>query len=93
MGDLSPELRERYEAAVTELAASPMGDAGHEAARQLQTVLSEIRYTPGFADFATGAQVGDLAGAAEPGWPLVYVNPAPKGLLLLRVSDEEGCRL
>jgi hypothetical protein len=90
MRDLSPELRERYEAAVTELAASPMGDAGHEAARQLQTVLSEIRYTPGLGDFATGAQVGDLAGAAEPGWPLVYVNPAPTGLLLLRISDEEG---
>ncbi len=88
--DLPPGLRQRYEAAVTQLAASPLGEAGHEAARQLQTVLAEIRTVPGFADFATRARLADLGGATERGWPLVYINPTPKGFLLLSVTNECG---
>ena len=90
LGDLPPEIRERYEAAVADLAASPFGAGAYEAARTLQTVLTEIRYMPGLADFATGAQVADLTRAVEPGWPLVYVNPAPKGVLFVRVGDDGG---
>lgn len=88
---LPEDLRDAYMAATAELAESPLGPASTASARELQEVLALIRTVPGFEDFATGARLEDLTAAAEPDWPLVYVNPTPAGLLLLRVeTDSEG---
>jgi CHAT domain-containing protein/tetratricopeptide (TPR) repeat protein len=85
LAELPVELREAFLAAVDNIAASPIGPAGASTARQLQEVLEVIREAPGFEDFSTGARFDDLAAALEPGWPLVYVNPTPYGMLLLRL--------
>lgn len=88
---LPPELRDVYLAALGDLASMPMTEDSAPAARRLQEVLAMIRQLPGQEAFAAGAQAADLAAAVEPGWPLLYVNPTPWGLLLLLVAaDGEG---
>ncbi len=98
IGQVPDELRQAFEAAVRELAQSPLGRDGSEAGERLQRVLAEIRCIPGLADFAAKGRPDDLFSSTEDGWPVVYVNPAPKGLCLLRVaSTPDGpsveCRL
>jgi CHAT domain-containing protein/tetratricopeptide (TPR) repeat protein len=89
--ELPEELRARYVAATDELARSPLGQAGTEAARSLREVLRDIRGIAGFESFATRPNESDLTGATEDGWPLVYVNPTPVGTMLLVLEhDGEG---
>lgn len=82
---LPEDMHDAYAEAVASLATAPMGSAGAQAARRLQEVLAAIRAVRGYEDFATGAHAEEFGAAMEPGWPVVYVNPAPYGTLLLAV--------
>ena len=86
LADLPRSLRSAYDDAVRSLVASPMGTTGAHTSRILQEVIAEIRRIPGYEDFGAVTDLGDLAIALEPGWPVVYVNPTPFGTLLLRIS-------
>ncbi len=86
------ELRSRYEKALAAFAASAIDAADTDASRRLGEAIAAIRELPGFEDFRTGARWSEIAAAVDPAWPLVYMNPAPQGTLLLvlrRQSDGE----
>lgn len=85
--DLVPEdLRETYEAAIGELSSSSFGQDGSDAGERLQRVLSEIRSIPGLSNFAAAGAPDRLFGSIEGGWPIIYINPTPRGLCLLRIA-------
>jgi CHAT domain-containing protein/tetratricopeptide (TPR) repeat protein len=87
---LPNDLRSAYSSALDKLVATPLGNDSASSARHLQEVLAVIRSTPGFEDFDTTARPEDLIAAVEPGWPLIYVNPAPYGTVLLRAYLGDG---
>jgi CHAT domain-containing protein len=80
-------LREEYQAALSDLAASPLGDT-QGAGQRLQDALAAIRKVPGLSGFGVGEGPADVLAAVEPGWPLLYVNPTPVGTLLLLAANE-----
>lgn len=87
---LPAPLRERYEAALTELRRSPFGQAGRSAVRAMMEATNAIRSLQGHGEFGMILTAEDIIAGAEPGWPLVFVNPSPWGTLLLSVSREQG---
>ncbi len=90
LSEIPRELREDYQAALSDLAASPLGDT-QGAGQTLQDALAAIRKVPGFAGFGVGEGPADVLAAVEPAWPLLYVNPTPAGtLLLLAARDPDG---
>lgn len=90
LDELPAELRGAYEQAAAGLAASPLGSGGSVVARRFQEVLAAIRRVDGFEGFGAGASPRDLVAAVEPGWPVIYVVPAPHGTMLLCVSGDGG---
>ena len=88
--ELPEALSAEYDRAVRDLAASPLGTDSSQASEHLQRVLHEIRYIPGFQDFGAAVSPADLFDGVEEGWPLLYVNPAPRGVCILRVDRVEG---
>jgi len=82
---LPEDARKAYLAAVAKLASSPTGENSDQAARELQEVVSSVRALEGFESFATEVTFSQIATAADPDWPLVYVNPTPWGTALLSV--------
>jgi tetratricopeptide (TPR) repeat protein len=84
------ELRSEYEAAICELTESTLGADPSQAGERLQEVLAQIRAIPGLAGFTAEARPDDLFRSVEDGWPVVYINPTPRGLCLLRVVPSPG---
>jgi tetratricopeptide (TPR) repeat protein len=86
------ELQQRYRTAVVALRSSPLvGDDSTAASRQLQEVISEIRALPEHAAFATTPAWEEVAAGAQQDFPLVYINPAPTGTMILAVvADGDG---
>lgn len=84
-GGLASEYRELME----DIAAAPLGAPAAGTMRRLQQLLGAIRSHPGFESFATAASRVDLERAVEPGWPLLYINPTPRGTMLLLLSKTE----
>ena len=84
------ELRAAYEAAAAAFVSSPIDTKDSEASRRLGQAIVAIRELPGLAHFRAGARWSEIAAAVEPGWPLVYVNPAPQGTLLLMLHRGQG---
>ena len=60
------------------------------ASRQLQGIIGEIRKSPGHERFGAGPRWEELVPSVEPDWPVVYVNPAPTGTLLLILSGDDS---
>lgn len=87
---LPEDAREAYLSAVAKLASSPTGETSDQAARELQEVVSSVRALEGFEGFATDVTFSQIAAAADPDWPLVYVNPSPWGTVLLSVYLADG---
>ena len=87
---LPERLRERYEAALANIATTRLDGVGSDARRALQEVLYDIRREPGFESFDAGPDADDLRRAVQPGWPLLYVSPTPWGTLLILVGKDEG---
>lgn len=58
-------------------------------ARGLDELLDQIRSISGLEDFEIAAEAPDIAGGVEPGWPLVYINPAPAGTAIFVVTRTE----
>ena len=83
---LPTEARDAFLGAVSKLSTSPTGEAADQAAREVQEVITSIRTLEGFESFATDIPFLKVTEAAEPGWPLVYVNPTPWGTVLLTVN-------
>jgi len=83
------ELRIEYETAAAAFVALPIDTTDSEASRRLGEVIAAIRELPGLAHFRTGARWSEIATAVEPAWPLVYVNPAPQGTLLLMLHRRQ----
>lgn len=54
-------------------------------------VLRQIRGLPGLENFAVGTPRERIAEAIEPGWPLVFIDPAPQGTFIALVqADGDG---
>jgi CHAT domain-containing protein len=87
---LPPEAQTDFREALDELASASLGSGSNAAGRALQEVLTGIRELPGFADFATGSSWDELGAAAAADSPLVYVNPAPAGTLILAIRRQGG---
>lgn len=88
---LSDELADAFIAATGALKSAALGDDSSGASRAVQEILGEIRQQPGFEHFAKAAGWEQILAAAEPGWPLVYLNPTPGGTVFLFVEiDEHG---
>ncbi len=85
---LPEDLRQAYIAVAGRLGTSPLGEDAAAASRAFAEILSAIRDVPGYESFGAGARLGDVMAAAEPEWPLVYVNPTPFGTLLLTVTAD-----
>jgi tetratricopeptide (TPR) repeat protein len=83
-------LRADYQTAVQALASSPLGSDTTGASRQLQGIIAAIREIPGHERFGAGPSWEELVPAVEPGWPLIYVNPAPTGTMLLVLSPDNN---
>ena len=88
--ELPDEIATVYRDAAAMLRASPLGEDSHEAAENLQRIVSEIRQIPGFERFDMGPSWQEITAAAEPGWPLVYINPAPQGVQFLIICRKGG---
>lgn len=88
LDDLPTELRARYENALTDLRASPFGDAGGSAVRAMMEATAAVRSLRGFEDFGMMMSGDDVAAGAAAGWPMIYINPTPWGTLLLSVSSD-----
>lgn len=87
---LPRDAREAYLAALAKLSSSPAGEASDQAAREQQQVVSSIRALKGFEKFATDVTFSQIVSAAEPDWPVVYVNPSPWGTVLLSIHLATG---
>jgi CHAT domain-containing protein len=87
LSEVPHELREDYQAALSDLAASPLGDT-QGAGQRHQDALAAIRKVPGLAGFGVGEGPADVIAAVEPGWPLLFVNPTPVGTLLLLAARD-----
>jgi CHAT domain-containing protein len=83
------ELQADYRAAVQALASSPLASDTTGASRELQGIVAAIRQIPGHERFSAGPRWEELAAAVELGRPLIYVNPAPAGTLLLMLSTDD----
>jgi CHAT domain-containing protein/tetratricopeptide (TPR) repeat protein len=90
---LPSEQSEKYKNALEQFSLTPIGGAGAIAARALQETISEVRQLSGFERFAMGATEQSLLDAVAPRWPLVYIDPAPFGTLLLFVTEDPGGEL
>ncbi len=86
LDELPPKLRQEYESAAAEFAATAPLTSVEADEHRLQTALAEIRIDPRFRDFLRAPGIEQIYAAAEEGWPLVYVNPTPLGTLLLTIS-------
>jgi CHAT domain-containing protein/tetratricopeptide (TPR) repeat protein len=64
-------------------------DARADQSAAVEATMEEIRALDGLRDFDIAADPSDLAAAVEPGWPLMYINPAPAGLSLFVVTADE----
>lgn len=84
------ELQAAYRAAVEALASTPLGSDSTGASRELQGIVGAIRDIPGHERFGAGPRWEEITAAVEPGWPVIYVNPAPAGTLLLVLSADEA---
>lgn len=84
LDQLPDELRNAFLSATAALSTSALGDAG--AGRQLQEILAQIREFPEMDDFGTMPDIEHLVSAVEPDWPVLYINPAPWGTLLLKLA-------
>jgi CHAT domain-containing protein len=91
--EISPALHDAYANALAALIGSPFDDRADEASRDLQRALNEIRELPGLQAFGKETGLDDIRGAVEPGWPLVYVDPAPAGTMLLLVTLDDADEL
>jgi CHAT domain-containing protein/tetratricopeptide (TPR) repeat protein len=87
---LPAEARHDYESAQAGLAALPIGADSHEAAHELQRVISAIRELPGQESFGTGLGISDISGGVEEDCPLLFVDPTPYGTLLLLAQLIDG---
>ena len=83
------ELREDYRSAVERLATSALASDSTGASRHLQQVIAAIRALPGHDRFGTGPQWEELTRGVETDWPVMYVNPAPSGTLLLTLWPDD----
>lgn len=93
----SPEVAELQLVAPRALAAWTSASAEladglnnlHAAGAVRDAALDDIRGIPGFERFAAGASAEEIAEAAEPGHPVIYVNPTPTETVLIRVGHDE----
>jgi tetratricopeptide (TPR) repeat protein len=90
LSSLPKDARDAYVGAVTKLSSLPKGEAGDQAARELQEIIVWIRGLNGFESFATDVTFSQIVAAAEPHWPLAYVNPTPWGTVVLLVHLDGG---
>jgi CHAT domain-containing protein/tetratricopeptide (TPR) repeat protein len=90
LDDLPEDLRTDYLDALDSAATLPLGPGPTPRGSALQEALGAIRAVPGFEEFGLSPRADDLAGALEPGWPLLYVDPTPYGTLLLGVAPADG---
>ncbi|MEJ7791972.1 MAG: CHAT domain-containing protein [Gaiellaceae bacterium] len=90
LAELPESLRDAYVAAAAHLGSSPLGEDAAVASRAYAEVVSAIRDVPGYESFGAGARLEELTAAAEPGWPVIYVNPTPFGTLLVAVTADDG---
>lgn len=88
LGDIPQPLLEAYMDASAALRTSSLRGPEQRPSMDFEGVIREIRALDGHEDFAKAPDIGQIAAAAEPGWPLVYVNPNPGGLSLLAVTFE-----
>lgn len=84
----SPDLHRDLVAATADLAHAELADDSDEAARRHHAVLERIRSLPGLEGFAGSVDRATVAASAELGRPTVYVNPTPRGTLVLVVSRD-----
>lgn len=88
---LPEDLRDRFLAVAALVRAAALGDDSSGAARALQELFAEIRQRPGYENFGKLPGWEEIAGAAEPGFPLIYLNPTPGGTVLFCVeAGEDG---
>lgn len=88
---LSDALRDRFLAVTAALRAAALGDDSSGAARAFQEVSAEIRRQPGYESFGKSLGWAEIVKAAEPGRPLIYINPTPGGTVLFCIEiDEDG---
>jgi tetratricopeptide (TPR) repeat protein len=80
---LPDDLGERFIAVTNLLRSTQLGDDSSGSARALHEILEEIRRYPGFEDFGKAPGWEKIAAAAEPGYPLIYLNPTPAGTVML----------
>jgi len=90
LAGLPENLRDAYVAAAARLGSSPLGEDAAVASRAYAEVVSAIRDVVGYEPFGAGARLEELTAAAEPDWPVVYVNPTPFGTLLVTVRADAG---
>lgn len=83
-------LRVRYEKALDEYLQSPIGGTADTVSWRLGEVIAAIRNVPGLAAFPGGMTWEQIVEAAQPGWPLVYVDPTPHGTVMLVVHNQDG---
>lgn len=86
---LSPSLADRLRNASVAL-VSQSEDASISQGSELEDVIAEVRRLPGMAQFGTGVTLNDVADAASPTSPLVFINPTPHGTVVLSVDHEGG---
>ena len=86
LAELPAELRVEYESAAAEFAVTAPLTSEEADESRLQAALAAIRVDPRFKDFLRAPRIEQVHAATEEGWPLVYVNPTPLGILLLAIS-------
>jgi CHAT domain-containing protein/tetratricopeptide (TPR) repeat protein len=89
LAGLPENLRNAYVAAAARLGSSPLGEDAAVASRAYAEVVSAIRDVAGYESFGAGASLEELTAAAEPDWPVIYVNPTPFGTLLATVTADD----
>jgi CHAT domain-containing protein/tetratricopeptide (TPR) repeat protein len=90
LAGLPEKLRDAYVAAAARLGSSPLGEDAAVTSRAYAEVVSAIREVPGYESFGAGSHLEELTAAAEPSWPVIYVNPTPFGTLLVTVTADDG---
>lgn len=83
-------LQEAYVAALSDLAAAPLGPRGADESRRLVEVIEAIRSRPGLERFGMGVPKAVLKSVVESDSPLVYINPTPYGTVFLEVLKDGG---
>ena len=90
LAGLPRRLASEYRELMKDIAAAPLGAPAAGTMRRLQQLLATIRSHPGFESFATAASRADLERAVEPAWPVLYINPTPRGTMLLLLNKTEN---